>query len=385
MEIKKLVDTEKVVGWRRHLHMYPEVAFEEFKTAEYIVSELSKYPDVEILRPAGTSVVGVLRGGKPGKIVGLRADFDALPITEEADVEFKSKNPGVMHACAHDCHTAMLLGAVDVLCKIKDDLCGTVKFIFQHAEELLPGGAQEIVDSGALSDVQGFYTMHLENLELVGVLNSAPGAVSANTDSFTIEVHGKGAHAAEPHTSIDSLLIGTEIVQALNFIVSRNVANNESAVLTVAAFNSGSTFNIIPDTAEIKGTVRTFSGDVRELIERRIVDITAGICAAHGATCNVKYERGYSSVINDEKLCEFFNNLAIKKYPNLEIKKLLPTMGGEDFSAYGAIAPILYVALNARPKSGEVYNFHHPKFCIDEDVLPIGTALYADFAWEFNK
>ena len=384
MDINNLVDTEKIVGWRRHLHMYPEVAFEEHKTAEYIVNVLSGYPDVEILRPVGTSVVGVLRGEKPGKIVGLRADTDALPINEEADVEFRSKNPGVMHACAHDCHTAMLLGAVDVLCKIKSDLCGTVKFIFQHAEELLPGGAQAIVESGVLNDAQAFYGMHVDNKELVGVVSLKSGPVSANADRFTIEVFGKGAHAAEPHTGIDSLLIGTEIVQALNYIISRSVAYYEHAALTVAAFNAGNAFNIIPNTAEIKGTVRTFNNDVRQLIEKKITDIATGISTAHGATCKVKYERGYSSIINDEKLCDFFKKIAPKTHPNLEIKKMIPMTGGEDFSAYGAIAPTLFVALNAKPSSGEVYNFHHPKLFLDEAALPIGTALYAAFAREFN-
>ena len=385
MDILKLIDMDKVVGWRRHLHMYPEVAFNEFKTADYIVNVLSEYPDVEILRPAGTSVVGVLKGGKPGKVVGLRADFDALPITEEADVEFKSKIPGVMHACAHDCHAAMLLGAVDVLCKIKSDLCGTVKFIFQHAEELPPGGAQEIVDSGVLNDVQAFFAIHLDVQHFVGIVSSGAGSISANTDTFTIKVLGKGTHAAEPHTGIDSLLIGTEIVQALNFVVSRNVSPKESAVLTVASFNAGTAYNIIPDTAEIKGTVRTFNNDVRDLIEKKIEDISNGISAAHGASCEVRYERGYSSVINDEKLCDLLGRIATKPYPNLKIEEIVPMMGGEDFSAYGTIAPTLFVGLHAAPASGEKFNFHHPKFTIDEGALPIGTDLYVDFAWEFNK
>jgi amidohydrolase len=248
--------------------------------------------------------VAVLKGGKPGKTVGLRADFDALPVTEEADVAFKSKVPGVSHACGHDCHAAMLLGALDALYQVKDELHGTIKFIFQHGEEAVPGGALEIVKSGVLDDVQAFYASHVFPDALPGVVKCSPGTMTANTDFFRITIVGKGTHGAQPEKGIDSLLVGTEVVQAINFIVSRSVSAFENAVITVGSFHAGTAPNIVPHTAEIKGTVRTMDPKVRDFIEQKISDSANGICSAYGAKCTFHYERGYASVINDEALCE---------------------------------------------------------------------------------
>ena len=380
MDILKLVDTQKVLDWRRHLHMHPELSFKEFETTEYLVQQIAKYPDVEVIRPAKTGLVAVLKGGKPGKTIGLRADIDALPITEEVDLEFKSKNPGVMHACGHDCHTAMLLGALDVLYGQKDQLCGTVKFIFQHAEEHPPGGAIDLVKSGLLDDVEAFYGTHVFVDAPVGVVRTAAGPVSANADIFSIAIQGKGVHAALPEKGVDTLLVGTEIVQALHYIVSRNVSSFESAVVTVGAFNAGNAHNIIPDTAKILGTVRTTTPEVRETIAKRIHDVANSICAAYGASCEVNYTYGYDAVVNDEGLCDYFARITAKVLPDVTIDKMKPIMGGEDFSAYGKIAPALFASVGAGPKDGEYFNAHHPKFFVDEGVLPIGTTLYAAFA-----
>lgn len=367
--------------------MYPEVAFKEHETTAYIAAQLAQYPGVEVLqdtRHFKTGLVAVLKGGKPGKTVALRADFDALPILEEADVPYASKNPGVMHACGHDMHAAMLLGAVDVLHAMKDELCGTVKFIFQHAEELPPGGAREIVASGLLGDVEAFYGCHISAEHPVGTVGLAAGPIYANTDSFTITIQGKGAHAAAPHTGVDPLLIGTEIVQALNFIVSRNIPPNEAAVVTVASFNSGTSHNIIPDTAKILGTVRTYKAEIRDLVEQRINETVQGICAAYGAACKVDYMQGYACVDNDEGLHHLMEKLVPKTLPQATITIQEPRMGGEDFSAYGNIAPAYFSRLGAAPKSG-VSNAHHPKFVVNEDALPLGCALYVAFAIEAAK
>jgi len=380
MDIKKIIDSEKLVTWRRHFHMYPEVSFKEFESTKYIVSQLEQYPDVEILRPTKTGVVGVLKGGLPGKTIGLRADFDALPITEETDFEFKSKNPGAMHACGHDCHAAMLLGAVDALYQIKDKMPGTVKFIFQHAEELPPGGAIEIVKSGVLDDVDAFYGSHVAISDPVGVVKTAAGPMYAHTDTFKINIKGKGCHAARPDSGIDSLLIGLEVVQSLNYIVSRNVPASEPAVLTVGAFNAGTVANIVPDTAEIKGTVRTYNSDVRNMIVQRVKDLAEGICKAYGATCTVEFVQGYAAVVNDEGLYKFFNKIALETLPDIEIAEMKPIMGGEDFSAYKAIAPSFFSGIGARPEGDEVYPNHHPKTQLNEACLPIGCALYVAFA-----
>ncbi|MCL2286151.1 MAG: amidohydrolase [Firmicutes bacterium] len=380
MDIKKMIDNEKLVNWRRHFHMYPEISFKEHESAKYIAAQLKQYPGIEILRPTETGVVAVLKGSLPGKTVGLRADFDALPITEEADVEFKSKNPGAMHACGHDCHAAMLLGAVDVLYKIKDKLPGTVKFIFQHAEELPPGGAIELVKSGVLDDVDVFYGSHVNSDTPVGVVRSGTGPMYAHTDRFEITIMGKGCHAASPHKGIDSLLIGLEVVQALNYIVSRNVPASEPAVLTVGAFNAGTVANVVPDTANIKGTVRTYNPEVRDMIVGRINDLTDGICKAYGAAHTIEFVQGYAAVVNDENLCKLFNEIALETFPGIEIEQMIPIMGGEDFSAFRTIAPSFFSGVGARLEEGEVYPGHHPKYQISEACLPIGCALYIAFA-----
>ena len=380
MDIIKLIDTKKIVTWRRHLHMYPEIGFKEHETTKYIVGELAKYPEIEVLRPTETGCVAVLKGVKSGKVVGLRADIDALPLEEQADVEFKSKNPGVMHACGHDMHAAMLLGAVDALYKIKDALCGTVKFIFQHAEEVDPGGAVQIIESGALDDVQAFYGCHVASDTPVGTVLAAHGPVYANADFFAITVQGKGSHAARPENSIDPLLTGAEIVQALNHIVSRNIATSESAVVTVGMFHAGTADNIIPDIAKIAGTVRSYTPEVRDLAEERIKTVAQGICSAYGAKCVVDYIRGYSAVVNDEALYHLFKKITAETLPDVIIEEMEPIMGAEDFSAYSTIAPAFYSCVGAKPDGEEYFEHHHPKFKLDEDALVIGTALHIAFA-----
>jgi len=380
MDIINLLDIKKIVAWRRHIHMHPEVAFKEFETTAYLIAELSKYPGIKIHRPAATGLIAVLEGARPGKVIGLRADIDALPITEEADVDFASKNPGVMHACGHDCHAAMLLGAVDALYKMKDKLHGTIKFIFQHAEELDPGGAVDMAKSGLLDDVDAFFGTHVFVDAPAGVIKAAAGSVSANTDMFWIKIFGKGTHAALPEKGIDSLLLGTEVVQALNFIVSRNISAFDNAVVTIGAFNAGNAHNIVPDTAEILGTVRTVNRETRDMIEKRITDIAKGICAAYGAHCEIKYTRGYSAVINDENLCRYVKNIAEKTLPDVKVKTMEPMMGGEDFYVYGTIAPAFFLSIGTRPKGDGDFQLHHPKFFVDEDALPIGAAMYAAFA-----
>jgi amidohydrolase len=383
MDILNRVDTQKVTAWRRHFHMYPEVAYAEYESTKYIVNELANYPEVEVLRPTETGVVAVLKGANPGKTVALRADFDALPITEETDVPFASKNPGKMHACGHDCHAAMLLGAVDVLYKMKDEWNGTVKFIFQHAEELAPGGASQIIPTGVLDDVDVFYGTHVSMEDHAGTVGGAPGPIYANADSFDIFLQGRGAHAARPDMGIDTLLVGTEIVNALQTVISRNVPSWERAVLTIASFNAGTAYNIIPDTAHIKGTARTYTPEIRELLQKRINDIVQGICTAHGAEGKVNYRHGYAAVVNDEELYKFFKELVAEVLPDVKVTVCTPTMGGEDFSAYRAIAPIFFSRVGGRPLGDEVYGGHHPKYRVDEGVLPIGTALYAGFALRF--
>ncbi|MCL2436826.1 MAG: amidohydrolase, partial [Clostridiales bacterium] len=247
-------------------------------------------------------------------------------------------------------------------------------------EESVPGGAQEIVKSGVLDDVQAFYASHVFPDAPPGILKCSPGTMTANTDVFQIKILGKGTHGAQPEKGIDSLLIGTEIVQAINFIVPRYVSAFANAVITVGCFHAGTAANIVPHTADITGTVRTMDPTVRDFIEQKISDMANGICAAYGATCEFQYERGYASVVNDEPLCEAFKKAALEMLPEINIVDMKPFMGGEDFSAYQQIAPSLFVSIGAAPTSGESFVNHHPKFYINEDAFPIGTALYIAFA-----
>jgi len=274
----------------------------------------------------------------------------------------------------------MLLGAIDVLYGIRSNLCGTVKFIFQHAEELPPGGAVDIVKSGILNDVDAFYGSHIFVDAPAGVIKAAAGPVSANADIFKITLQGKGSHAARPEKGVDTLLIGAEVVQALNFIVSRNVSAFDNAVVTIGAFNAGHAHNIIPDTAEILGTVRTTNPETRQTIKKRIEDALNGICAAYGATSQLDYICGYNAVINDVGLYDFVKSIATKALPNVKVIQMQPMMGGEDFSAYSTIAPAFFAGIGAGPTDGEYFEGHHPKFRVDEAALPIGTAMYVAFA-----
>ena len=391
MNIMELIDISKITTWRRHMHKFPEVSFKERETSNYIAGEITaNFPDVTLMRwdnekdcaLPNYGLVAVLKGGKPGKTLAMRADFDALPMNEDTDLDFKSVYDNAAHTCGHDCHAAMLLGAMDALYKIKDDLCGTILFVFQHAEESLPGGAQAIIDTGVFKDfdVSAFYSAHVFPETAVGTVKFSPGPVTANTDTCRIEIQGKGGHGSTPDKCIDSLLVGTEVVQALNFIVSRYISAFDNAVITVGRFSAGTAANIIPDKAEIAVTIRSMKPDVRDLIEKKVHEIANDICKAYGATCQIQYTRGYTSITNDAALCETFRGIVAEALPNVNVEGAEPLMGGEDFSAYQSIAPTLFVGLGAMPASGEYYINHHPKFIVNEDVLPIGTALYVAFA-----
>jgi amidohydrolase len=381
-ELKNHINAQKILTWRRHMHQYPEISFQEEETGNYIARQIEKYPEVIIQRRIKNGIVAVLDSGKSGKTVAMRADFDALPLREESDCAFKSVNDGVFHACGHDCHAAMLLGAMDVLYKIKQQLTGKIVFIFQHAEELLPGGAKDIIESGVFYGlgIEAFFAVHVFPNIPTGTVQFSPKNATANTDAFKIEIQGRGGHGSRPDKCIDPLLVGTEVLQAFNFIVSRNVAAADKAVVTVGKFNAGTAPNIIPDTAVMEGTVRTVEPDVRDVVEQRIKEITTNICAAYGAECKIRYDRGYTAVVNDKELCGKFKEIAADAVPGIKIEDMEPLMGGEDFSAYREIAPTLFVTVGAMPDSGEYYENHHPKFTVNEDALPIGTMLYTAFA-----
>lgn len=385
MDWFKYLDEGKIIEWRRWLHQHAELSFQEFESSNYIESVLKTMDNIEVVRPAGTSVLGIIKGQKPGPVIGLRADIDALPIEEETDVPFRSQKPGVMHACGHDTHAAMLLGAAKVLSQITNQLCGTVKLIFQHAEELTPGGAQEIIATGCLDDVNLFYGSHIVTPCPAGQIRLLAGPVMAAHDSFHLMIQGRGSHGSMPELSIDPITVGADIVMNLNQIVSRNIGPFENVVISLGRFTSGEVFNVIPDKAWLDGTVRTNTPQTRVLVEQRIRAVIDGICKAYGAEYDLNYVQGYPAVFND-KQCTDIARQAAALFEDGVCTDGSRTMGSEDFSYYSQKAPSTFVFIGGGDESdGCPYVNHHPKFKINEDALVNGTKMYVAFALEAMK
>lgn len=364
---------EQVITWRRHLHMHPELSFHEHKTSQYVFETLSAMPGLEISRPTATSVVARLLGNAPGRTIAVRADMDALPITEENDVPYQSRVPGVMHACGHDGHTSILLGLAQVLSERKDDIRGEVRFIFQHAEELSPGGAEEMVQAGVMDGVEQVIGLHLWASMPHGFIGLVPGPAMAAPDVFQVTIKGQGGHAAIPHETVDPIAIGAQVVTALQHIVSRNVDPLDNVVVSVTQFIAGTTFNVIPESAYLSGTVRTFDAALRTRVPQLIERILHGITSAHGATFDFRYERGYRPVVNDPALTSRLAGLVEREFGAATLHTLRPSMGGEDFSAFQQKAPGVFAFVGAgNVEAGISFPHHHPRFQIDERSLDLG-------------
>lgn len=371
------IPVEKISEWRQHLHQNPELSFKEFKTSQFIYDTLSTFPNLELTRPTPTSVVATLVGAAgEGKTIALRADMDALPIQEESEVAFKSLNDGVMHACGHDTHVAMLLGAASVLSGMKDKIAGTVKFIFQHAEEQVPGGAQELVDAGVLKDVDQIFGIHIIPRLKTGSLGIVKGYTTTAADGFFLKIQGKGSHASTPELSIDPIVVGSHLVLALQTIVSRNVPASEMAILSIGEFHSGQAPNIIADTAKLSCSIRTTNEEVRDLMEKRVKEIVDHVAAAHGATIEMDYVRGYSAVYSTPELSESAFESAKKVLGEDLVYESPMLMASEDFSAYTKVVPGCFMFLGGGlEEEGCGYMNHHPKFKIMEESLVNGTKV----------
>jgi amidohydrolase len=370
---------DDVVAWRRHLHRHPELSFEERETAAFVAATLEGFGDgLEVERPAENSVVARLRTGRPGPVVALRADIDALPIDEQSGVEFASENAGVMHACGHDAHTAMLLGAARLLSEAREDLPGgELRFVFQPAEELAPGGARDLVAAGVLEGVDLVYGCHLWTPLALGNVAAMPGPFMAAADFFTLAITGRGGHGGLPHLADDTVAIGAQVVTNLQHVVSRRVDPLERAVLSVGAFHAGDAPNVLPDRAELAGTVRTFDAAVRERMPVLIEAVVRGVTSAHGASYELDYRLGYHPVVNDERATALVRDAIGAE----ALTDLAPIMGGDDFSAYLAEAPGCYAFIGAgSEESGATFPHHHPRFRIDERALETGVRLHVDVA-----
>lgn len=372
---------DQVIAWRRYLHENPELSFHEEKTAQFVYETLLSFGNLEVSRPTKNSVMARLIGSQPGKVLAMRADMDALPITEENTFEFVSKNPGVMHACGHDGHTSMLLGTAKLLSGMKDQIKGEVRFFFQHAEEVYPGGAEEMVQAGVMDGVDMVIGTHLWSTMEFGTVGICPGPMMAAPDTFWIIVLGKGGHAALPHETIDSIAIAAQVVTNLQHIVSRNADPLDNLVLSVTQFVGGTTHNVIPGAVEICGTVRSFDKNLRESVPGLMERVIKGITEAHGAGYKFKYEFGYRPVINDAEVTKLMEEVVEESLGAEWVEHMRPTMGGEDFSAFQQKAPgcFFYVAAGNKEK-GITYPHHHPRFTIDEDALEVGVKMFVNAA-----
>ena len=377
---------DEVIAWRHHLHQHPELSYHETNTSRFVAGTLGSFGGLEITRPTPTSVVAKLRGGRPGRTLAMRADIDALPIHEKNAHDFVSSSPGVMHACGHDGHTAMLLGAAKVLAARREELAGEIRFIFQHAEEIPPGGAEELVRAGVMEGVDLVIGAHLWTPLEVGKVGVKAGALMAAPDAFRIAILGSGGHAALPQQTVDSIAIAAQVVTNLQHVVARNVDPLASAVVSVTRIaGGGEAYNVIPGRVELGGTVRTFDEALRAEIPRLIERIVAGVASAHGARYEFAYERGYRPVINDERAAELLRRAVVNALGSDVLVEATPTMGGEDFSAYQQKAPGAFFFIGARcEERGIVQPHHHECFDVDERALDHGTRIFVAAAEEWS-
>jgi len=367
----QLISNEKeIIAIRRHLHQHPELSFKEKNTARFIANQLNEM-NIEVREQVGgNGLVGIIRGEKPGKTIAFRADFDALPIQEETDHEYRSKNDGVMHACGHDGHTASLLGFAKVLQANRHLLHGNIVLIHQHAEEKPPGGAKFMIEEGALENVDKVFGAHLASDIPLGVIASRPGSMMASVDHFILTLTGRGGHGAYPHETIDTIVIGSQLISHLQQIVSRRIRPIDPAVVTVGKFHAGTAFNIIAERAEIEGTVRTLNDGVRKKIEMEMRDILEGVKISDKIDYELEYIHGYPVLVNDKDEVALIKQL-VEEAGDYQYVEIEPTLGAEDFAYYLQHVPGAFFNVGARNLDDPSTHFphHHPKFNFDERAL----------------
>jgi amidohydrolase len=378
--INRLADfADEITAWRRDMHAHPELLFEVHRTAGLVADRLRQFGCDEVATGIGrTGVVGVIRGRSAGsRTIGLRADMDALPIEEQTGAPYKSQTPGLMHACGHDGHTAMLLGAAKYLAETRN-FDGTVVVIFQPAEEG-GGGGNEMVKDGMLErfGIQEVYGMHNWPGMPVGHFAIRRGPIMAAADRFEITIEGRGGHAAHPHKNVDSLLVGAQVVTALQTIVARNADPLDAAVISVCSFKAGDAFNVIPHFANLLGTVRTLTPDMRDLCEERLKAVTQNIAAAFGATATVNYMRGYPVTFNHDEQTDFMGKVAAQVGFSVDTT-VLPQMGAEDFSYMLNQRPGAYIFMG----NGDSAECHHPAYDFNDEAIPYGASLWAKIVEE---
>jgi amidohydrolase len=369
----------ELVEWRRQLHQKPELGFREQLTAAFIAQKLEAWGIEHQTGIAQTGIVAIIRGTRPGAVLGIRADMDALPIQEENTVAYKSQHDGIMHACGHDGHVTIALGTAYYLSQHRDAFAGTVKIIFQPAEEG-PGGAKPMIEAGVLKnpDVDAIIGLHLWNNLPLGTIGVRSGALMAAVELFNCTILGKGGHGAIPQQTIDSIVVASQVVMALQTIVARNVDPIESAVVTVGKLHAGTAHNVIAATAQMSGTVRYFNPQFQGFFKQRMEQIVSGICQSHGADYTLEYYSLYPPVINDERMASLIRSVAetVIESP-LGVVPQCQTMGGEDMSFFLQEVPGCYFFLgSANADKNLAYPHHHPRFNFDETALGMGVEIF---------
>jgi amidohydrolase len=367
----------EITAWRHDIHAHPELLYEVHRTAASVAEKLKSFGCDEVVTGIGrTGVVGVIRGSKPddgGRVIGLRADMDALPIDEATDLPYRSTVPGKMHACGHDGHTAMLLGAARYLTETRN-FAGTAVVIFQPAEEGGAGG-KAMVQDGLMDRfrIEEVYGMHNYPGLPVGQFGLRPGPLMAAADRLTIEIEGRGGHAARPHISVDTVLVGAQIINQIQSIVSRNVDPLQAAVISICVFQAGSTDNVIPQTALLRGTARSLTPEVRDLLERRLHEVVTGTAQLYGATAKLTYKRDYPVTRNHERQAAFAAAVAAQVVGQERVDdRFAPVMGAEDFSFMLEARPGAFIFVG----NGDSAGLHHPAYDFNDETIPIGTSYW---------
>lgn len=377
---------DEMVVHRRHLHQYPELSFKETETATYISSFYDSLQIPYRKNVGGNGIVATIKGDLEGPTIALRADFDALPIEEENDVPYRSKNKGAMHACGHDGHTATLMVLAKVLWEERHTIPGTIVFLHQHAEEYAPGGAKSMIEDGCLEGVDAVFGTHLWASEPTGKIQYRTGPIMAAADRFEITIQGSGGHGAQPHKTRDSILIGTQVVNTLQQIVSRRINPLDPAVVSVGSFIADNAFNVIADKAKIIGTVRTFSEDVRTQIEKEIENVVKGLSVIHDSSYDYTFDRGYPAVVNEASSTELFVNVVKEHMPEVLLEEAEMQMGGEDFAYYLQHVPGTFFFTGAKPNGVEFpFPHHHPRFDFDEEAMLIAAKGLVTVALAYKK
>ncbi|MBD2102199.1 M20 family metallopeptidase [Leptolyngbya sp. FACHB-261] len=375
-----------LVNWRRHLHQHPELGFREELTSAFVARKLTEWGLEVQTGVAKTGVVALVRGERPGRTLAIRADMDALPIQEENEVPYRSQHDGVMHACGHDGHTAIALGTAYYLSQNRHLFNGQVKFLFQPAEEG-PGGAQPMIEAGVLRnpEVDAIIGLHLWNNLPLGTVGVRTGPFMAAVEVFECTLSGKGGHGAMPHQTIDSIVLGAQIVNALQTIVARNVDPLEAAVVTVGEFHAGTAHNVIAGSAYLSGTVRYFKPELAELISHRFREVVEGVCASQGARAKLDYRRIYPPVVNHPEIADLIrrNATAVVDTP-AGIVPECQTMGGEDMAFFLQEVPGCYFFLGSANEARQLsYPHHHPRFDFDETALAMGVEIFTRCVSDF--